>query len=186
MPTANPPARYSRVAQWLHWIVAALIGTQFALAWTAAVYSPKLLGYAEVVLSRARRARYGGAARFAAGAAAEVVFTLLLDPVAQVHRTIGMVRLALGARPGWLAQNRAARGVGWGEAARMFWPHTAFGAAAFAGLLAASWGAALWALPFAGGLLAAIPFCVLTADPLVSAWLRARGVAAVPEEVGRP
>ena len=35
MPTANSPARYSRVAQWLHWNVAALIGTQFALAWTA-------------------------------------------------------------------------------------------------------------------------------------------------------
>ena len=56
----------------------------------------------------------------------------------------------------------------------MFWPHTAFGVAVF-GLLAGSWAAAAWAVPFAGGLLLAIPFCVLSADPRVSAWLR-RGV----------
>lgn len=35
MPTASPPARYTRVAQWLHWIIAALIVVQFALAWVA-------------------------------------------------------------------------------------------------------------------------------------------------------
>ena len=31
-------------------------------------------------------------------------------------------------------------------------------------------------------LLTAIPFCVLTADPRVSAWLRRHRVAAIPEE----
>jgi len=35
MPTTRPPARYTGVAQSLHWIIAALIVTQFALAWTA-------------------------------------------------------------------------------------------------------------------------------------------------------
>lgn len=35
MPTTSPPARYSGVAQSLHWLIAALIVTQFALAWTA-------------------------------------------------------------------------------------------------------------------------------------------------------
>lgn len=155
----------------------------FALAWTLAAYSPKLLGYAEVLCARGLRARYGGAGRFAAGVAAETVFTLLLDVVTQAHRTIALIRLALGARPGWLAQNRAARGVGWGEAAWMFWPHTAFGMAVFAGFFSASWVAALSALPFAGGLLAAIPLCVLTADPRISAWLAARGIAAAPEEI---
>jgi membrane glycosyltransferase len=153
-------------------------------AWTLAVYSPKLLGFAEVLLSGAQRARHGGGARFALGAAAEFGFTLLLDAVAQVHRTLAMARLALGARPGWLAQNRADRGVGWGEAARMFWPHTLFGVAVFALLASSSWVAAAWALPFAGGLLVAVPFCVATADPRLSAWLRAWGVAAVPEETG--
>ncbi len=156
----------------------------FSLAWMFCIYSPKLLGYAEVLASPARRARYGGAGRFAAGAALEFGFTLLLDAVAQVHKTLGMLRLALGARPGWLAQNRAARGVGWGEAARMFWPHTLFGLAVFAGFAACSGWAVLWAAVFAGGLPAAIPLAVASAAPGVSAWLRARGVAAVPEEVG--
>jgi membrane glycosyltransferase len=153
------------------------------LAWMLAVYSPKLLGYAEVLLVRDLRARYGGGARVAVGAAAEFGFTLLLDAVGQVHKTLTMARLALGARPGWWPQNRAERGVGWGEAARMFWPHTLFGVAMFALLASSSWTAAAWALPFAGGLLAAIPFCVATSDPRLSAWLRAWGVAAVPEEI---
>jgi membrane glycosyltransferase len=158
----------------------------FSLAWTVSIYSPKLLGYAEVLLSGERRARYGGAARFAAGAALEFSFTLLLDALSQVHKTLAMLRLALGARPGWLAQNRSVRGVGWTEAARMFWPHTLFGLAVFAGFAACSWAAVLWAAVFAGGLLVAIPFCVVTADPRLSAWLGAHGVAAVPEEVAPP
>ena len=154
-----------------------------ALAWTGAIYSPKLLGYAEVLLSAGQRARYGGAARFAAGAALEFVFTLLLDAPAQLHKTIGMARLALGLRPGWTAQNRSTRGVGWAEAARLFWPHTGFGVAVFVPLASSSWAAAAWALPFAGGLLTVIPLCVLTADARLSAWLRARGLATVPEEL---
>jgi cytochrome b561 len=35
MPITNPPARYTAVAQLFHWLIAALIVTQFALAWTA-------------------------------------------------------------------------------------------------------------------------------------------------------
>jgi cytochrome b561 len=35
MPNESPPTRYTAVAQLFHWIIAALIVTQFALAWTA-------------------------------------------------------------------------------------------------------------------------------------------------------
>ena len=154
-----------------------------ALAWTFALYSPKLLGYAQVLADPALRARYGGAGRFAAGAAAEFVFSLTMDAIAQPHKTMAMLRLALGAKAGWLPQNRSDRGVTWTEAARMFWPHTLFGAACFAGFALGGWPAVLWAAPFAGGLVLAVPFCVLTAAPAVSAWLRGRGVAAIPEEV---
>jgi cytochrome b561 len=35
MPTQSAPARYSAVAQGFHWIIAALIVTQFTLAWMA-------------------------------------------------------------------------------------------------------------------------------------------------------
>jgi membrane glycosyltransferase len=74
--------------------------------------------------------------------------------------------------------------VGWGESTRQLWPQTALGAAAFAGFASAGWVATLWALPLAGGLLAAIPLCVLTADPRFGRWLRQREIAAIPEEIG--
>ena len=153
-----------------------------ALGWSLSLYCPKLLGYAEVLVSGARAARYGGRVRFAAGAGLEIAFTLATDAVAQVHKTLAMLRLALGARPGWLPQNRQDRGVGWAEALRLFWPHTALGAVAFA-LLARADGAAAWALPFAGGLPLAVPLCVATAAPGVGRWLRRHGVAAVREEL---
>ena len=35
MPNSPPSARYTRVAQLLHWVIAGLIVTQFALAWSA-------------------------------------------------------------------------------------------------------------------------------------------------------
>ena len=57
------------------------------------------------------------------------------------------------------------------------------GVAVFGLLAVAAPGAVLWALPWAGGLLLAIPFCVLTASPRLSARLRDRGLAATPEEL---
>jgi membrane glycosyltransferase len=156
-----------------------------AIAWPLALYAPKLLGYAETLAFPARRAAYGGAARLVLGAAAEIVFTLLLDAPSYVSKTLAMLRLALGRRPGWQPQNRADRGVSWAEAARLFWPHSLIGALAFATLWHAAPAMALLALPFAGGLLTSIPLCVLTAAPGFSGWLRAHGIAAMPEELGR-
>jgi membrane glycosyltransferase len=152
------------------------------IAWLGALYAPKLLGYAEVALSPDKRGRYGGLARFAGGAVAEFSFTLLLDAVSVAAKTGAMLRLAFGAHPVWTPQNRSDRGVTWGEAARLLWPQTGLGLLAFAGFAVAGWTPVLWALPLAGGLLAAIPLCVLTADPRFGRWLRDRQIAAIPEE----
>ncbi|WP_243634488.1 glucans biosynthesis glucosyltransferase MdoH [Roseicella frigidaeris] len=153
-----------------------------AAVW-AMLHAPKLAGYAEVLLRPAHAARYGGRAAFLRGAAAELAFTTLLDPVSILNKAIFLVALPFGRRSrGWAPQNRADHGVAWADAARLLWPHTGFGLAVF-GLLAGVAPAALpWVLPFAGGLLLAIPFCVLTASPGLSRWLRERGVAATPEE----
>ena len=51
------------------------------VAWLGALYAPKLLGYAEVALSPDKRQRYGGLARFAGGALAEIRF----HPAARCH-----------------------------------------------------------------------------------------------------
>ncbi|MBN9509396.1 MAG: glucans biosynthesis glucosyltransferase MdoH [Alphaproteobacteria bacterium] len=151
-----------------------------AFAWVFGAYASKLLGYVQVMMSAPLRARYGGGRRFLLGAATEFGFSLLLDPIVQVSRTLAMLR---GGRGHWAAQNRVGRRVGWAEATHRLWPHTLLGVALFTALAAGSWRAALWLLPFAGGLPAAIPFAVLTAAPGFSAWLRRRRIAATPEEL---
>jgi membrane glycosyltransferase len=152
------------------------------MGWLGALYAPKLLGYAEVALSPGKRQRYGGLARLIVGVAAEIGFTLLLDAVSSVAKTGAMLRLAFGQRSGWRPQNRHDRGVTWCEAACLLWPQTALGVLVFAGFATAGWTATLWALPLAGGLVAAIPLAVLTADPRVGRWLSKRQIAAIPEE----
>jgi membrane glycosyltransferase len=154
-----------------------------ATAWPGALYAPKLLGYAEVALCPDKRARYGGLALLVRGAVAEFGVTLLLDGLSAVAKSVAMFCLALGARAEWLPQNRSDRGVTWGEAARLLWPQTLLGVLAFACFASAGWMAILLALPLAGGLLAAIPLCVLTADRRIGKRLRAWQVAAIPEEI---
>lgn len=148
--------------------------------WLGALYSPKLLGYAEVALSPDKRTRYGGFFAIAAGASAEFAFMLLLDAISAVAKTRAMLHLG---RAEWLPQNRDDRGVGWREATRLLWPQTLLGLIVFACFAASGWVAVAWAAPLAGGLLVAVPFCVLTADPRVSRWLRHRQLASIPEEI---
>ena len=153
------------------------------LAWTLAVYLPKLLGYLEVLCKPSLRRCYGGGWQFARGVLAETIFTLLLDALATPHKTFAMLRLAFGAGAGWSPQNRRDRAVDWAEATRLFWPHTLIGLLAFAGLAASSWLMMLWAIPYALGMVLAIPFTVLSANPGCSNWLRMRAIAATPEEL---
>ena len=153
------------------------------VGWFGALYAPKLLGYAEVALSPVKRDRYGGLARIVGGAILEIGFTLLLDAVSAVAKTGAMLRLPFARHTGWTPQNRRERGVSWGEASRLLWPQTVLGGLVFAGFAASGWTATLWALPLAGGLLTAIPLCVLTAEPRFGRWLRERQIAAVPEEI---
>ena len=154
------------------------------LIWAGALYAPKLLGYLELLLSRAKRMRYGGAGRLLAGMALETVFTLLLDAINMLAKTIATARIALGLRERWTPQNRSDRGVSWSEAARLLWPQTVLGFVVFACFARAGWTAVIWAAPFALGLLLAIPFCVVTAHPRVGTWLRMKRLAAIPEELG--
>lgn len=162
------------------WALATVLASMLAL------HSPKLLGYVQVSLSPKLRARYGGAFRFVCGVMSELVFSLLLDPISLFSKTLAMARLGLGAGQGWTPQNRADRRVTWRESTRLLWPHTLFGALMLSGYAAGSWVAALWALPLAGGLLIAVPFCVLASSERVSRILQQRGIAAIPEELRDP
>jgi membrane glycosyltransferase len=162
------------------WLVLLLAAT-----W-ACHYAAKLAGYAEVLLKPALAARYGGRAAFARGAAAEILFTTLMEPARLMAQTLFLLALPFGVKVGWTAQNRADRGVTWGDAARQFWPPTVAGLVMAWLFAAASPLALLLALPVLASLLLAIPFAVVTADPGFSTWLRARGIAAFPEEIATP
>jgi membrane glycosyltransferase len=153
-----------------------LLLTGLLVAWVLTLYAPKLSGYAQVLLTPGLARRYGGRLRFALGALMEFGFSLLLDAVSQASTSWGMIRLAFGRKAGWLPQNRADRGVAAREAIGLFWPHSVFGLFVSVALGPAS-------LPWTAGLVLAVPFCVLTADPVVSAWLRRLGIAATPEEL---
>jgi membrane glycosyltransferase len=162
------------------WLVLLLAAT-----W-ASLYAAKLAGYVEVLLKPALAARYGGRAAFAQGAVAEILFTTLMEPARLMAQTLFLLALPFGVKVGWTAQNRADRGVTWGDAARQFWPPTVAGLVMAWLFAAASPLALLLALPVLASLLLAIPFAVVTADPRFSAWLRAHGIAAFPEEIATP
>jgi membrane glycosyltransferase len=162
--------------------------------WLIAVYclymlmylSPKLAGYLHTAASRHRRARYGGIARFTAGVACELVFSLLQFSITSLHVTGFIVALLLGRSARWSGQARDTRMVSWGEATRAFWPQTLFGIILHGALLAVSPSLVPWALPFTLGYLVAIPFTVVTAKPGVGIWCARHGVCAIPEEYDLP
>jgi membrane glycosyltransferase len=116
--------------------------------------------------------------------ALEIAFMLLLDAINIWAKTLAMLRIAIGMRARWTPQNRTDRGVSWFEAARLLWPQTMLGFALFGCVARAGWAATIWATPFAIGLPLAIPFCVVTANPVVSRWFRRARLAAIPEELG--
>ncbi|WP_207539316.1 glucans biosynthesis glucosyltransferase MdoH [Sabulicella rubraurantiaca] len=153
------------------------------LAWWVAAYSPKLAGYAQVLLRRREAERYGGRGRCLLGALAEILFTFVLAPVSVVSKTRFLLALAFGRRSSWLPQNRTARGVAWRDAARLLWPQEVAGLVLFAILAATAPRLLPFAVVWAGGLLLAIPFCVLSSSPGFGRWLARRGIAATPEEV---
>jgi len=136
-------------------------------------------------LTRAQaRRRYGGGWRFLVNVFTETIFFLLLSPIMWFAHTVFLATLVFGGSVGWGGQARDDHAVPVSLALAALWPQTVLGVLVFAGFAASGWTAILWAAPLAGGLLAAIPFCVLTADPRVGSWMRRRRLAAVPEEIG--
>jgi len=158
------------------------LGLAATLAYLGGYFSHKLCGALQAAVDRRARRSYGGGWRLALGAALEFCHGLVLEVIRAVNQTGGMLALALGRRIGWAPQLREERGVSWAEAARGLWWHSLLGVAGLAGFAAAGPVAFLWALPFLGGLVLAIPFCVVTSDPALGRRLVRAGIAAIPEE----
>jgi membrane glycosyltransferase len=146
-------------------------------------FSPKLSGYAQALIRGEVAAPYGGRGAFAKGAVAEFAFMQLFEPLSVLNKAMFLATLPFGRRTAWLPQNRADRGIAWDDAARLLWPHTLVGVALTLAFASVSLPALLLTLPFTLGMVLAIPLCVLSADPRLSAWLRERRIAATPEEL---
>jgi membrane glycosyltransferase len=148
--------------------------------------SPKFAGLADILLAPGGVTRYGGTARFLAGAVIEIIFSFLLGAITTFRLTIFMIRLALGRSVIWNGQARDAYGIAWSTAFRGLWTPTLFGLG-ICGLLAAlAPEVLLWSLPLTLGYLVAIPFAVASASPSLGRWLGRNGICAIPEEHETP
>ncbi|RTL94033.1 glucans biosynthesis glucosyltransferase MdoH [Ancylobacter aquaticus] len=158
-----------------------LFATMFAMS-----LAPKVAGFLDVLLRKGERRRYGGTGRLVGGALSEFVFSVLLGPVVAFRIALFMVGLLFGRTVTWEAQSRDAQRLSWRTALAGLWPQFLFGGA-LAGLLTAfAPGTLPWALPVLVGLMGAVPFAVLTAEPALGRWLARRGLCATPEEVSPP
>jgi membrane glycosyltransferase len=166
-------------------VIAALGVALFAVV-VAITWAPKLFGVLHALSDPAERRRYGGAGKLLGGAAVELVFSMLLAPIATVAQTIFMAGLLIGPRQGWSPQLRADRRVSPGEAACRLWPQTVVGLTVAVLLLMAAPGALRWTWPMLAGLLLAIPFAVVTTSQGLGRLLMAERLCATPEELSPP
>jgi len=143
---------------------------------------PKLMGLAQVLLSPAQTARYGGRGRVVAGGCAEIVTSMLIAPAVAVSLTIFAVGLALGRRVGWQVQQRDRARLLWSEATLCLWPQTLLGA----GLTLWLGMSAPWSLPFAAPILVAltlsIPLAVAMTSRRLGTFATAVGLFDIPED----
>lgn len=148
------------------------------------VFTPKLAGVVQVLLLPRLRRAYGGGMRVAASALVELLFSFVLAPIIAVGQSMFLLGMLAGRTIRWDAQLRDPRALGWREAWRGLWPHTALGVA----LGVAVWifggeGARLWAVLFCGPLILSVPFAVVTSWSGLGRVLARLGICAVPEEV---
>ena len=149
--------------------------------------SPKLAGFADILLSKGGTKRYGGTGRFLVSSLIEVVFAFLQGAVSTFRTTIFMVGLAFGkAKIGWNGQARDAHALSLATAFEGLWPHLLFGLYIFGTLALLSPTVLIWSLPLTAGYVLAIPFAMLTASPALGRWFARRGLCGIPEDFDPP
>ena len=149
--------------------------------------SPKLAGFADILLSKGGTRRYGGTARFVASALIEVVFAFLQGAVSTFRTTLFMIGLVFGrSRIGWNGQSRDAHALSFATAFAGLWPHLVFGLYIFGALLWLSPTVLIWSLPLTAGYVLAIPFAMVTALPALGGWFARAGLCGIPEDFDPP
>jgi membrane glycosyltransferase len=149
--------------------------------------SPKLAGFADILLTKGGTRRYGGTARFIASSLIEIVFAFLQGAVSSFRTTLFMIGLAFGrAKIGWNGQSRDAHALSFATAFAGLWPHLLFGLYIVGTLLVLSPPVLLWSLPLTAGYVLAIPFAMLSASPALGEWFAQNGLCGIPEDFAPP
>lgn len=149
--------------------------------------APKMAGLIDAMLTKGEVARFGGPVLFATSAAIELVFSFLQGAVSTIRTTVFMAGLLIfGKSVVWGGQSRDVYGISWATACQQLWPQMVFGGLVCGSLWFISPVTLWWSLPLTGGYLLAVPFCVLTANPALGAWMKRTGVAGIPEDFDTP
>ncbi len=148
--------------------------------------TPKIAGMLDAAFTPGAITRYGGPLRFLASSLTEIVFSIMLSPIAAIRLSIFMVSLLFGRSVIWSGQQRDTHGLSWATAFAGLWPQTLFGLVILGILGWKAPGVLIWALPLLSGLVFAAPFAVLTASPRVGRFMVRIGLCAIPEERETP
>ncbi|MGX1097712.1 glucans biosynthesis glucosyltransferase MdoH [Amorphus sp. MBR-141] len=152
----------------------------------AMVFAPKAASVLDVLSRSSARRSFGGTWRFLVSLVGEVVFFMLLAPVAALSHTLFLAGLPFGATIGWNSQRRSGHEVSFARALHRFWPQTLVGIAGVAAFAAVSATALYASLPIVAGLTLAVPIAVLTAAAAPGRLALRLGLWRIPEETLRP
>ena len=149
-------------------------------------YLPKIAGALDVLLRTSESKRFGGRWRFSFSLFLEMLFSILMTPIAWLNHTLFILGLAFGKKGGWTAQTRDDHSVSVAQALVQCWPHTLLGVA-LTGLLYFTHPKTLpYGLLFFGGLLFSIPLLVLTSQPWLGRFMIRHRLLSLPEEITPP
>ncbi len=148
--------------------------------------APKFATLADVLLTRASRARFGNIGTILASAVIETVFSFLILPIMTVSEALFLANLALGKAAGWGTQLRADHQVSFSEAKTRLWPHTLIGLTAWLWFYHISPAAFWWTLPFTLGLVISIPLAIFSSAPRMGRTMMRYGLCRLPEETEMP
>jgi membrane glycosyltransferase len=149
-------------------------------------YLPKIAGALDVLLQTSKSKSFGGRWRFSISLILEMIFSLLMTPIAWFNHTVFILGLAFGKKGGWSAQTRDDHSISIMEALYQFWPHTLLGIALTGMLYFTHPEALLYGMLFFGGLLLAIPLTVVTSQPWLGRFMIRRQLLSLPEEITPP
>jgi membrane glycosyltransferase len=149
-------------------------------------YLPKIAGALDVILRQSESRRFGGRWRFCLSLILEMLFSLLMTPIAWLNHSIFILSLLLGRKGGWTAQTRDDHSISLAQASHQFWPHTLLGLGLASILYFTHPSALPYGILFFGGLVLVIPLAMLSSQAWLGQLLIRYRLLSLPEEIAPP